>query len=123
MKMQKNQMRIGQLAQHLGVERFVIRFWEKEFGIKANRSEGMQRWYSQKELELFSTIKHLLYEKHYTIQGARQELHGKVTKQTTKPITTTNDDEKTLLEQQVVALKSELLILREQLEKLKKHLA
>ena len=31
MRMQKRRFRIGQLANQLGVERFVVRFWEKEF--------------------------------------------------------------------------------------------
>ena len=34
MKMEKKKFRIGELAQKVGVERFVIRFWEKEFGLE-----------------------------------------------------------------------------------------
>ena len=34
MKMEKRKFRIGELAKLLEVERFVIRFWEKEFSIK-----------------------------------------------------------------------------------------
>ena len=32
--------------------------------------------YRRKEVELLLKIKHLLYEKKYTIEGARQYLHG-----------------------------------------------
>lgn len=63
--------RIGELAKKVGVERFVIRFWEKEFKLKSPRSHGGQRFYTQKELETFQTIRNLLYEQKYTIEGAR----------------------------------------------------
>ena len=51
MKMQKRQFRIGQLAENLGVERFVVRFWEKEFKLACDRSDGGQRFYSEQDLE------------------------------------------------------------------------
>ena len=74
MRMQKRKFRIGELANHLDVERFVIRFWEKEFGIKAHRSTGGQRFYDETDLKKFQTIKELLYEKKFTIAGAKQIL-------------------------------------------------
>lgn len=120
MRMQKNPMRIGQLAKEIGVERFVIRFWEKEFNIKSHRSDGMQRCYTEKELELFKTIKQLLYEKNYTIQGARKELHQR--KMTSEGTVLSLKTEEISLQEQVDALKAELLTLRAKLEKLKHHL-
>jgi len=72
--MQAAQFRIGELAQKVGVERFVIRFWEKEFKLRSHRSLGGQRFYTHKELETFKTIKHLLYEQKYTIEGAKKVL-------------------------------------------------
>lgn len=77
MKMQKRKFRIGELAKVLNVERFVIRFWEKEFFIKATRSEGGQRFYHEKDLERFKQIKELLYDKGFTIAGARKQLKDK----------------------------------------------
>ena len=74
MKENKQQFRIGELARKLNIERFVIRFWEKEFGLKAYRSEGGQRYYAQKDLERFQHIKTLLYEKGLTIAGAKKAL-------------------------------------------------
>lgn len=73
MKMQKKQFRIGELAKNLGVERFVIRFWEKEFNVTGNRSEGGQRFYEAKDLEKFRSIKKLLYEQGFTIAGAKKQ--------------------------------------------------
>lgn len=80
MKMQKRQFRIGELAKTLGVERFVIRFWEKEFHFTAHRSEGGQRFYDEKDLMRFKYIKKLLYEQGFTIAGAKKQLFDKTSK-------------------------------------------
>src|SRR3990172_4179974 len=77
MRMQKRQFRIGELAKHLGVEKFVVRFWEKEFDLKPTRSEGGQRFYEEKDLEKLQMIKSLLYEEGFTISGAKKILKEK----------------------------------------------
>lgn len=74
MKMRKRQFRIGELAQHLDVEKFVIRFWEKEFDMRTTRSTGGQRFYDDNDIEKFALIKELLYKKGFTIAGAKQQL-------------------------------------------------
>jgi len=74
MKIEQRKFRIGTLAEKLEVERFVVRFWEKEFNIKSHRSSGKQRFYTEKDLERFSMIKELLYEKGFTIAGAKKFL-------------------------------------------------
>lgn len=74
MKMGKKKFRIGELAQKVGVERFVIRFWEKEFGLESERTTGGQRFYSNEDLSLFIQIKKLLYDKGFTISGAKKQL-------------------------------------------------
>lgn len=72
MKMEKNKIRIGDLAKQLNLEQFVIRFWEKEFGLISKRSVGGQRFYKTKDVAKFLTIKELLYDKGYTIAGAKK---------------------------------------------------
>ena len=74
MKMNKREYRIGDLAKHLKVEKFVIRFWEKELQIKAKRSKGGQRFYQESDFQAFLIIKDLLYNKKFTIAGAKEEL-------------------------------------------------
>jgi DNA-binding transcriptional MerR regulator len=74
MKDEITQFRIGQLAQKVGVERFVIRFWEKEFNLKASRTVGGQRFYTTRDLGQFKQIKDLLHERGFTIAGAKQQL-------------------------------------------------
>jgi|SRR3990167_5962491 len=121
MKMQKQQFRIGQLAKAVGVERFVIRFWEKEFGIKSHRSPGGQRFYTEKELATFHLIKELLYDKKFTIEGAKQELKNKKNAKViiASSKTTMNDQELVGLPED---LKAKILSLQSQLIKLKELL-
>jgi len=74
MKMQRRKFRIGDLAQKLNIDKFVIRFWEKEFNLRPQRSEGGQRFYEEKDFEKFQIIKNLLYKKKFTIAGAKKQL-------------------------------------------------
>lgn len=67
--------RIGEVARLVGVEQYVLRYWEKVFPRLAPRkSEREHRLYRRKDVELALEIKHLLYEKRYTIEGARKYL-------------------------------------------------
>ena len=119
MKMNKQRIRIGELAHSLNVESFVIRFWEKEFNIKAVRSEGGQRFYDQKHLITFQKIKELLYEKKYTIAGAKEAL--KTNKSYTLAAKTTMDNEniEMVVSTKEVALYGKLFDLKEKLLKLR----
>src|SRR5579862_2624699 len=68
--------RIGEVAGLLAVEPYVLRYWETEFPSLAPKKSGTgHRLYRRKDVELLLRIKHLLYEKRYTIEGARQTLH------------------------------------------------
>src|SRR5580700_8091502 len=69
--------RIGEVASLLAVEPYVLRYWETEFPSLAPKKSGTgHRLYRRKDVELLLKIKHLLYEKRYTIEGARQSLHN-----------------------------------------------
>lgn len=70
----KNKLRIGDVAKQLEVKEFVIRFWEREFKIKAKRSAGGQRFYTKSHVAFLSTVKDLLYKQGYTISGAKKHL-------------------------------------------------
>ena len=74
MKMSKRQYRIGELAKQLKLKKFVLRFWEKELNIKSHRSIGGQRFYQEEDFETFKLIKTLLYERKFTLAGAKKEL-------------------------------------------------
>jgi DNA-binding transcriptional MerR regulator len=79
-RMNKRQFRIGELSKKLKVKKFVIRFWEKEFGLKSERSDGGQRFYNQEDLKKFFMIKDLLYNQKFTIPGARKQLESAFSK-------------------------------------------
>lgn len=71
----KAYFRIGEVAKILSVEPHVIRYWESEFkSVKPVRSKSDQRLYRKKDVEALLVIKRLLYEEHFTISGARQQL-------------------------------------------------
>ncbi len=64
--------RIGEVAQLAGVEPYVLRFWESEFPQLAPKKSGSgHRLYRRKEVEMVFEVKRLLYEKRFTIEGAR----------------------------------------------------
>jgi DNA-binding transcriptional MerR regulator len=70
--------RIGDVSRLIGVRPSVLRYWESEFPALAPRKSGAgQRLYRRKEVELLLEIKHLLYDKRYTIEGARQYLEAR----------------------------------------------
>ena len=56
------------------IDKFVIRFWEKEFALNSGRSNGGQRFYEEKDFETFQQIKTLLYDQKFTIAGAKKQL-------------------------------------------------
>lgn len=65
------------MAGLLAVEPYVLRYWETEFPSLAPKKSGTgHRLYRRKDVELLLKIKHLLYDKRYTIEGARQSLHN-----------------------------------------------
>lgn len=67
--------KIGHAAQILGVEPYVLRFWETEFPqLCPIRTPKGQRLYTEAHLRLIARIKTLLYEHGLTIEGARRKL-------------------------------------------------
>src|SRR5437588_9136270 len=69
--------KIGEVSELLGVEAYVLRYWETEFPSLAPKKSGTgHRLYRRKDVELLLRIKHLLYEKRFTIEGARQSLQS-----------------------------------------------
>lgn len=67
--------RIGEVSQLVGVEPYVLRYWESEFpGLSPKKSSTGQRMFRRKDVELLLNIKHLLYHEKFTIEGARKAL-------------------------------------------------
>jgi DNA-binding transcriptional MerR regulator len=67
--------KIGEVSELLGVEPYVLRYWETEFPVLSPKKSGTgHRLYRRKDVELLLRIKHLLYERKFTIEGARLTL-------------------------------------------------
>jgi DNA-binding transcriptional MerR regulator len=66
--------RIGEVAQLVGVDAHVLRYWESEFKIKPHRSSSGQRLFRKQDLSRLYRIKTLLHDEGYTIAGARRVL-------------------------------------------------
>ncbi|MDI6640682.1 MAG: MerR family transcriptional regulator [Elusimicrobiota bacterium] len=71
----KDYFSIGEVAKITQIPQYVLRYWEKEFTIlhPQRRSSG-HRKYSREDINLILKIKDLLYNKKYTIQGAKKVL-------------------------------------------------
>lgn len=70
--------KIGEVAGLVGVEAYVLRYWESEFkGLSPKKSSSGQRMFRRKDVELLLQIKHLLYDRKFTIEGARKSLADK----------------------------------------------
>lgn len=66
---------IGEVAEQLAVNTSLIRYWEKEFGtIRPKRTGKGDRLYTRKDIEQLHRIQHLVKEKGFTLQGAREQL-------------------------------------------------
>jgi DNA-binding transcriptional MerR regulator len=70
--------RIGEVSRLAGIKPYVLRFWETEFSTLGPKKSGKgHRLYRRKDVELVLEIKRLLYEKRYTIEGARKFLESR----------------------------------------------
>ena len=71
--------KIGEACKLLGIQPYVLRYWETEFAALApSKSRSGQRVYSEKEMEVIRRIKELLYEEGYTIAGAKKKLEAEL---------------------------------------------
>jgi DNA-binding transcriptional MerR regulator len=85
--------KVGEVSTIAGVPAYVLRFWETEFSrIKPKRTPSGQRLYRKRDVELILQIKHLLYDKKFTIPGARQHLKAGAQKETGPPPAITLDE-------------------------------
>lgn len=67
--------RIGEVARLAGIKPYVLRFWETEFPSLGPKKSGTgHRLYRRKDVQRVLEIKVLLYEKRFTIEGARKHL-------------------------------------------------
>lgn len=69
---------ISEVSKITNLKQYVLRYWETEFpSLKPKKNSAGNRSYKQSDIDLIKKIKYLLYEKKYTIDGARVELTSK----------------------------------------------
>ncbi|HVN89545.1 MAG TPA: MerR family transcriptional regulator [Candidatus Binataceae bacterium] len=68
-------LKIGEAARLLGVEAYVLRFWETQFSfLKPHHASSSHRMYRPRDIELLQLVKKLLHVEGYTIAGAKKHI-------------------------------------------------
>jgi hypothetical protein len=66
---------ISEVSESTGVKAHVLRYWESQFSVlRPRKSRGGMRMYRPKDVAVVERIRHLLYERGFTIAGARRQL-------------------------------------------------
>jgi DNA-binding transcriptional MerR regulator len=103
--------KIGEVADIVGVKPHALRYWETEFpALRPKMTRGAHRQYSRKDVELAMLIRQLLHDEGYTIPGARKRIRDLGRHQRSSP-----PEPRAARE---VAIRAELLGLRQQLAEL-----
>ena len=69
---------ISEVSEITKLKAYVLRYWETEFSqLNPPKNRAGNRTYRQKDIEIILKIKDLLYNKKYTIDGARNCLKDK----------------------------------------------
>lgn len=132
---QKQYFSISEVADMLGVNASLLRFWEKEFKqIKPKTNARGKRSYRAKDIEVIRAVYVLVKEQGFTLEGARKALSarkgavseaGKLAKQSAKEAVTldTAAAPKTLSDEarkeavdRLVKLRAKLLTLRAEIK-------
>ena len=89
---------MGDAERLLRVKAHVIRYWEKEISlIQPEKNNYGRRLYRDRDLQILFRLKHLLYERRFTLEGAKTQLYRELA------------GEHQDLRGQISALRSELL--------------
>jgi DNA-binding transcriptional MerR regulator len=66
-------LKIGEAAKLLGVEAYVLRFWETQFPfLRPRHAHSKHRFYAPQDLQTLRLIKRLLHEERFTNEGAKK---------------------------------------------------
>ncbi|MDR1443980.1 MAG: MerR family transcriptional regulator [Treponema sp.] len=74
---------IRDLERILNVKIHVLRYWEREIPLLQPKKDARGKLhYSDRDLQIFLRLKYLLYNRHFTVEGAREELFREVSGET-----------------------------------------
>ena len=80
---------ISEVSEITQLKQYVLRYWETEFPqLKPSKNRAGNRTYRSHDVDLILQIKSLLYDRKFTIKGAKQ--HLKTPNQTSQKLTVTN---------------------------------
>lgn len=96
---------VTEVCRKLSIKPHILRYWEREFGIKPDRNSAGRRIYNEIQLERLQLIKHLIRTEKLTVAGARRQL----TKMSAQPATPEASNDR---RQPLHRLKRELLSIR-----------
>lgn len=66
---------ISEVCKLTDLKSYVLRYWETEFReLKPPKNRAGNRTYRKKDIDIINKIKELLYDKKFTIEGARNQL-------------------------------------------------
>jgi DNA-binding transcriptional MerR regulator len=70
---------IRDLERILQVKIHVLRYWEREIPlVQPHKDLSGKLRYSDRDLQIFLRLKYLLYKRHFTVEGAREELFREI---------------------------------------------
>lgn len=104
---EKRYYKIGEVASAFGVNTSHIRFWENEFDVlKPKKNKKGNRLFTQEDIKNLKLIYHLVKEKGFTLEGAKNKMkeHPKAVKDNQEIIT------------RLEAIKEELIKIKSQIE-------
>ena len=102
---------IGEVSEITGLKQYVLRYWESEFShLRPSKNSAGNRNYRKSDIDLINEIKDLLYNRRFTIKGAKQYLKDKVKQNSDKIVDT--DQIKTIKEKVIKLTAADLKTLK-----------
>ena len=102
---------IGEVSEITGLKQYVLRYWESEFSqLNPSKNSAGNRNYRKADIDLINEIKDLLYDRRFTIKGAKQHLKDKVKQGSSTTIS--NDQVKTIKEKVIKLTAADLKTLK-----------
>jgi len=92
---------IGEVSEITGLKQYVLRYWESEFTqLNPSKNSAGNRNYRKSDIDLINEIKDLLYDRRFTIKGAKQHLKDKLN----QPVSTVSNDQVNSIKEKVIKL-------------------
>ncbi len=104
---------ISEVAKLVDIKPYVLRYWESEFKeLHPKKTKSGRRTYTQKEIDLISSIKELLYKEKYSVKGVKEKLKNNNGTFLCEKISTKTKENESLLNEIEQGLKEMLDILK-----------